>query len=358
MGSSLGAAISRWLGSGDYELNGNTLVTPGSSIPSMHKESQTVVVRHKEFVGTISGSVGFAVQQELVLNPGILGTFPWLYRIAQCYQEYTFRGMVFHYVPTSGVAVSTNPALGAVMLQTSYRSTDSPPTDKMEMLNEYWSTEGSPASSFIHPIECKPVENPFKVQFVRGHTTLTDSPLMYDLGVTYVATQGMPADGNPVGDLWVTYEVELRKPVVSSNVVPPSTMLSYYGQGNCSTVPTTFADFAWRTAPPFSYSYDSGSETITFSNVPVIPYNQRWLLEIIYFGSTITGASGGSPDGTAVAAFEVAEILGGDGPSSVYHYLVKCLNPSSTRGMSFGIHKPVITGTFTKVIVQLVTIPA
>jgi len=40
---------------------------------------------------------------------------------------------------------------------------------------------------------------------------------MYDVGRTYVATQGMQAN-NIVGDLWVTYEIEFKKPVVRTNV--------------------------------------------------------------------------------------------------------------------------------------------
>jgi len=43
-----------------------------------------------------------------------------------------------------------------------------------------------------------------------------DNILFYDLGRTVVATSGQQADGNVIGDLWVTYEVELRKPVVYS----------------------------------------------------------------------------------------------------------------------------------------------
>jgi hypothetical protein len=51
---------------------------------------------------------------------------------------------------------------------------------------------------------------------------------MYDLGKTFVATQGMPSDG-VIGDLWVTYEIELKKPLVASPVVtnPPGVALKF-----------------------------------------------------------------------------------------------------------------------------------
>lgn len=225
LGTGLGAAISRWLGQGDYNVVSNSIVKSSlrasDSIPSMHKTGQTVTIRHKEFLTSIKGSTNFTVQRFFLLQPGDTNTFPWASGIASHFQQYRIKGMVFHYVPTSGYAVSgTNPAIGAVMIQTSYRANEAAPTSKTEMLNEYWASEASPAESFCHPIECSPKENPFSVHYVRTVVPpQNDTPLMYDLGVTYVATQGMPATGNIVGDLWVTYEIELTKPLIKSNAI-------------------------------------------------------------------------------------------------------------------------------------------
>jgi hypothetical protein len=191
-----------------------------SSIPAMHSTGQSVVIRHKEFLATINGSTGFSVQRFFLLQPGDVNTFPWLSGVANKFQEYRVKGLIFHYVPTSGFAISgANPAIGTVMLQTSYRANDIPPATKTEMLNEYWASEAAPTEAFCHPIECDPRENPFQIHYVRTlPVPANDSPLLYDMGVTYVATQGMPGTGNPVGDLWVTYEIELLKPQVASNV--------------------------------------------------------------------------------------------------------------------------------------------
>lgn len=180
-----------------------------------------MTIRHKEFVATISGSTGFSVQRFFLLQPGDTNTFPWLSGVASKFQQYRVKGMIFHYVPTSGYAVSgSNPAIGSVMLQTSYRANDNAPSTKIEMLNEYWASEGAPSEAFCHPIECSPKENPFVTHYVRNRPVpVSDSPMLYDLGVTYVATQGMPATGNAVGDLWVTYEIELVKPQIASSVL-------------------------------------------------------------------------------------------------------------------------------------------
>lgn len=218
LGSSLGAALSRWLGAGDYQIRTNSIVSKASSsVPMMHKNDQTVVIRHKEFLCQVSGSTNFVVQREFTLNPGISSSFPWLSTIATRFQEYKIKGMVFHYIPTSGSYSSSGTALGSVMLQTTYRATDSAPGSKVEMLNEYWSNEVVPCESMAHPIECDPKENPFAIHYVRSGALVGTEPLLYDVGKTFLATSGMSTTG-VVGDLWVTYEVELKKPMVASAV--------------------------------------------------------------------------------------------------------------------------------------------
>lgn len=243
VGTSLGATISKWLGAGDYSVRQNSIVSSSlrgsSSIPMMHNVGQSITIRHKEYVCQVKSSVGFKVQRFFLLQPGDTNTFPWLSGVAVRFQQYRIKGMVFHYVPTSGYAVSgTNPALGAVMMQTSYRANDSDPGSKVELLNEYWASESVPADSFCHPIECAPQENPFQVHYVRSKPVPTgDSPMLYDIGKTYVATMGMPADDNIVGDLWVTYEIELMKPQLESSVL--STIASSFATGLGTIAPTT-----------------------------------------------------------------------------------------------------------------------
>jgi len=224
VGHSLGAALSRWLGAGDYTIGTNSIVKQSmraaSSIPIMHTDQQSVVIRHKEFLGEVLSSTSYRVQQSFPLNPGNSTTFPWLSNIAASFQEYRIRGLVFHYIPSSGSAVaSANAALGTVMLQTSYRSNDTPPGTKVELLNEFWSNEVVPCDSMAHPVECDPKENPFNVQYIRtGSVPSGDSVLMYDLGQTHLAVSGCQTVNGRLGDLWVSYDIELKKPLLYSNV--------------------------------------------------------------------------------------------------------------------------------------------
>lgn len=204
LGNNLGASVSRWLGSGDYAVSKNSVVSETASgyVPMMHKDSQTIVVRHREFITEVTGKIAYTVQRSFPINPGLGLTFPWLSGIASQFSEYKIKGMVYHYIPSSGNAVSsTNAALGTVMLQTSYRANEAAPSSKVELLNEYWSNESKPSESFCHPIECDPRENPFAIQYVRtGDVPSTDNVLLYDLGTTRLAVSGMQADDIVVGD--------------------------------------------------------------------------------------------------------------------------------------------------------------
>ena len=147
-------------------------------------------------------------------------TFPWASSIARSFQQYRIKGMVYHYVPTSGSIATASPSLGSVMLQTVYRATDAAPSSKVELLNEYWSSEVVPSDTLAHPIECNPMENPYNVQYVRSHDPPAgESRLLYDLGTTYLAVSGQQASNQVLGDLWVTYEIELLKPIITSDVI-------------------------------------------------------------------------------------------------------------------------------------------
>jgi hypothetical protein len=250
----------------------------------MHRAKQSIIVRHKEYVGDIYSSTSFALQQSLSLNPGLPSSFPWLANIAQSYQEYTWKGMVFHYIPTSGDAINgTNPALGSVMIATSYRATAPVFTSKQVMLNEYCSSDGKPSESFVHPIECDPKENPYNVQYVRGSAVPSgEDQKTYDLGTTVISTSGMPATGNIVGELWVTYEVELKKPIMTSTYLPEAI---YYTETRTGTI---------SAAVPFGSTLGSPSQsnpsfTVSGSSI-VFPKNNvgSYYILLSYAGAGMT----------------------------------------------------------------------
>jgi len=276
LGQSTGAALSKWIGAGEYSLNKNSIVenfSRNGQIPSMHKEGQSILVRHKEYIGDVSASgsapTPFQNLFTLPLNPGIDTSFPWLAGIAQQYQEYTWKGLVYHFVSTSGSAITgTSAALGTVMMGTQYRSTATAFQNKQVMLNEYFSSDDKPSESFCHPIECDPKENPFNVQYVRSAAVPTgEDAKTYDLGTFYLCTEGMPGT-ETVGELWVTYEIELRKPISTALLDTAGQLLHIENAANIAA------------GTPLGLP---GTMVTRFSSMPVVP---------TYTSTTITFPAG------------------------------------------------------------------
>jgi len=77
-GSALGGMLSRWLGAGDYTVSNNSIVNgSGNIIPSMHDNSLSTVIRHKEYLGDVitSGSANTFTVASYPINPGMISRF-------------------------------------------------------------------------------------------------------------------------------------------------------------------------------------------------------------------------------------------------------------------------------------------
>jgi len=63
-GTGLGAMVSKWLGQGDYVVTSNSLVNrfrTSGDIPNMHRNGQSVVVRHREYITDVTSAENFTV---------------------------------------------------------------------------------------------------------------------------------------------------------------------------------------------------------------------------------------------------------------------------------------------------------
>lgn len=206
-------ALTGW---GDYTLDGNSLMDGGMSPPQILNsiDKGGYIVRHREYLGDVNSTINFNVES-YPLNPGV-STFPWLSSIAGSFEEYKFRGIVFEFKSTSSDAVlssATSSALGSVIMATEYNVLNPNFTGKMAMENHEFANSCKPSCNFYHPIECKANLTPLSQLFVRT-TPVGDNAdaRLYDLGNFQIATTGMQVAGGAIGELWVTYEIELYKP--------------------------------------------------------------------------------------------------------------------------------------------------
>lgn len=215
----LGDKIGTALGLGSYEVKSNSLtaVSEGYGPPGMHSRSGDTVIRHREYITDVVSSAtpgGFKLNAYYI-NPGLLATFPWLAQIASGYEEYEPAGMIFEFKSTSVDALnSTNTALGTVIMATNYNSAAPLFTGKADMENSQYSMSFKPSVSMLHPVECDPTARPLVSMYVRNQAVPSgQDQKTYDMGTFQIASVGMQAASVVIGELWVSYEYKLRKPI-------------------------------------------------------------------------------------------------------------------------------------------------
>nr|QKV51270.1 putative capsid protein [Crucivirus sp.] len=225
LGGKLGHLIETVTGFGDYKVEQNSIMKGGMTVPQIVNSAETggVIIRHREFIADIPATTAFTVQT-FTIQPGLAHTFPWLSQIANSFEQYRMRGMLFEFNSTSSDAVlstATSTALGSVIMMTDYDVADAPPTGKRQMLNSEYASSSKPSCTFIHPIECKKSMTPQTMMYTRGSIAPPPGfdPRLYDFANFHIATEGMqipPATpAGIIGELWVTYELEFFKPQFS-----------------------------------------------------------------------------------------------------------------------------------------------
>lgn len=231
VGGGLGNMMSRLVGFGDYGVVANTVVdhankmNMGAPVPYFGNISNGTIIQHREYIQDIvgTGSTAFSLTAYSI-NPGQAGTFPWLASIASNYEQYELRGCVFQYKSlcsdsTTGAAT----ALGAITLATDYDSLEGPFGTKAQMEQSQYCTSGKPSDDILHPIECAPNRTSIPINYVRTGAVPANADIrLYDMGKFQLALSGIPAASAPtgslLGELWVTYEIALYKPVQGTGV--------------------------------------------------------------------------------------------------------------------------------------------
>lgn len=199
-------------GSGDYTIKSNS-ITGVDTVPMFGGNATRV--KNKEFVKDISSSAnaGAFKLETFRINPANTTLFPWLSEIAEQFSEYRFHGLLFEYKTTSVDALnSTNTALGTVIMATQYNAYEDNFTTKQFMENSTYACSTKPSCNLIHGIECAKFENPVSILYTAAGVPDEGDLRLYDMGKFSIASQGMQAASVTIGELWVTYDVELIKP--------------------------------------------------------------------------------------------------------------------------------------------------
>lgn len=275
IGGTAGTLFSKITGFGDYKVRSNT-ITMGTDPPVFASDGRGTVVRHREYICDISTPGAAFNIQGFPINAGLNSTFPWLSALAANFEQYCVRGMVFEFKSSSADALnSTNTALGQVIMCTQYNSIAAPFSNKAQMENHEFCTSGKPAQSILHPIECARGETPVSCLYTRNsNIPSTADQRMYDMGVMYIATSGQQA-ASVIGELWVTYDIELLKPQL---VLGGVSVFNNHWQWNStsspavSTITSANGPFGSNTAlNPMLPKYGNQSVVLNSGNVIQFP---------------------------------------------------------------------------------------
>lgn len=207
------AAMGKYLGFGAYTLNKNTILGAGGSVPSMHSANDSIVVRHREYLGDLLSSTAVFTSNSYALNPGLAKSFPWLSKMSQNYQQYRILGMVVEFVPEISEVASSEASLGFVALAAQYR-TDLPAYPSLEMaLESEWAVSGKPNCPLSLAIECDPALSAFKSNYIRAQNVPANQDIrVYDFVNLVIMIGGQQTNAVIAGQIWLTYEIELFRP--------------------------------------------------------------------------------------------------------------------------------------------------
>jgi len=228
VGSAAGAALSTITGYGDYVVSHNTITKAGGSgavdiVPKFSGKGgvdSNVRITHREYVGEVTApeGTGFNVTQ-YAITPTNANLFPWLAAFAKKFQRWKLHGMVFYYKSTSTDYNNS----GIIALTVNYDPADPGYISMQGMMNSKFAVSTKPSMNLAAPVECAPSESPQAGYFVEhGVETLGAELRQTCKGMLYVGTDGLSvAPGTKVGQLYVTYDIEMMYPFHSNVQEPP-----------------------------------------------------------------------------------------------------------------------------------------
>lgn len=287
-----GGELGRLVGNGDYKVKANSItkqgvsIPPGETVPTFHAKGHAVIVKHREFVQNIKVPASptlFDITSQ-VINPGNGALFPWLSSVAQGFQQYKILGMIMEYRSLTG-EVTAGGALGSVSLATDYNVLAPPFEDKLHMQNSEYAVSAKPSHSQIHTIECAPSATASKLLYVRNATnssTLSQDARLYDLGKFQYATEGLPGAVDEVlGELWISYEIALYKPLIVDPVLNSSKLTS----GGTVSKTDPFGDEPVILGSNFEFDDTSPFDTV------YVPREGQYMVQVIVQGTGATAST-------------------------------------------------------------------
>jgi hypothetical protein len=188
-----------------------------------------MVIEEDEYIAevTVANQPAFNNVQYPV-NPGQVGTFPWLSTIAGRFEKYRFDYLEFYYKREVS-EFATNGQVGKVIMSFDTDASDAPPATKQQMEDTDPHVDALPSENMRLVIPRKMLQNQLDSHYVRpGALPGSADVKTYDVGNLNVATI-IIANNVAVGELHVRYRVELSIPVLeNAGGLGPSQRVAFF----------------------------------------------------------------------------------------------------------------------------------
>lgn len=196
---------------------------------NMSDASGDIIVTRSEFVQNIyvtgtGGTTSSFNLSKFPLNPGIAQSFPMLSQIAQNFELYDFKGLIFQYKPTFSENAGSANNLGKIIMATNYDPDATDFFSSVQMENYDYANSTKPSCGAVHGVETDNRQGTMMNYYVRQVNQQGKDKVFTDLGNFYIATEGIPISGSGsqtqiIGELWVTYHVKLSRMQLYTNVL-------------------------------------------------------------------------------------------------------------------------------------------
>jgi len=242
IGRGAGAILGDIFGWGDYEVTSpvpypvksNTIMgsVHPQQMPLMHTGDGGTRVAHREFCMDLQlfaePAGGPFMGRFYELNPCNPNIFPWLSSIAEHYEQYKFIGLTFGFRGTAS-NTTVEGSLGSVAFATQYDVYEKLFNHKSEMLNSLFATSCKPTDSMLHPIECDPDKTPSLPRYTNAQSvvgSVRDKTLINHGRLTVLAAKTQATSTvYDCGELWVSYDILLTKPIATISTASPLVMV-------------------------------------------------------------------------------------------------------------------------------------
>lgn len=216
--------VTKILGMGDYHLQSdvnsikkNGLFLNGKMPMSFASASQGILMTNSEYLGPIRSSetIGEFKLDSYPLQPLNKDSFPWLSQFSDAFERYEVEGVVYRFESLSGVAVSgTDSSLGTIAAYFHYDPNDNPAASKAEMLQYSSSVSAKTSQSLLIGAECDPTLQVVKQMYVDDKRVTSDKRFS-SKGFFGIASEGVKASGQVLGELWIHYKIRFHIPKIN-----------------------------------------------------------------------------------------------------------------------------------------------